>query len=51
MAATALAGAEPESDHWYDVKELVDALQPRVDLYSQVMREHGLELPFRDESE
>lgn len=48
MAAAALAGAEPESDHWYDLKELVDALQPRIDFYSQVLREHGLELPFFD---
>jgi len=46
MAATALAGAEPDSDHWHDLKELVDELQSRVDFYSQVMREHGLKLPF-----
>jgi hypothetical protein len=51
MAATALADAVPESDHWYDLKELADDLQSRVDLYSRVMREHGLKLPFFDESD
>jgi len=51
MAATALAGAEPDSDHWHDLKELADDLQSRVDFYSQVMREHGLKLPFSDGAE
>ena len=46
LAAAALAGAEPDSDHWHDLKELADQLQWRVDLYSQVMHENGLELPF-----
>ena len=48
MASTALAGAEPDSDHWHDLKELADDLQSRVDFYSQVMREHGLKVPFFD---
>ncbi|MGF7152078.1 hypothetical protein FHS96_005747 [Sphingomonas zeicaulis] len=51
MAATALAGAEPDSDHWYDLKELADDLQSRFDFYSQVMREHNLKLPFFDGGE
>jgi tellurite resistance-related uncharacterized protein len=51
MAAAALAGAEPDSDRWHDLKELADDLQSRVDFYSQVMREHGLKLPFFDGSE
>jgi len=51
MATTALAGAEPDSDHWHDLKELADDLQSRVDFYSQVVREHGLTLPFLDGSE
>jgi len=46
MAATALMDAEPESDQWYELKELVDALQSRVDHYSRVLEEHGLGLPF-----
>lgn len=46
MAAAALAQAEPDSDHWHDLKELADELQSRVDFYAQVMREHGLKLPF-----
>jgi hypothetical protein len=51
MAAAALAGAEPETDHWYDLKELADDLQSRVKFYAQVMRENGLELPFFDGAE
>ena len=51
MAAAALIGAEPESDHWHDLKELADDLRWRVDFYSQVMREHALELPFSDGNE
>lgn len=51
MAAAALANTEPESDHWYDLKELAEALQWRVDLYAQVLREHKLQLPFAHESE
>jgi hypothetical protein len=46
LAANALAGAQPESDHWYDLKELTDDLQSRVDFYAQVMREHGQPLPL-----
>lgn len=46
MAAGAFAAAEPESDQWYDLKELVEGLQSRVDFYSQVLREHGLDFPF-----
>ncbi len=46
MAAHALAGAEPGSDHWHDIKELADLLQSRVSYYTQVLREHGMELPF-----
>lgn len=46
MADAALAGAEPDSDHWHDLKELADDLRSRVNFYAQVMREHGLELPF-----
>lgn len=48
MAADALAGAEPGSDHWHDIKELADQLQSRVSYYAQVLREHGMELPFPD---
>ena len=48
MASDALAGAEPESDQWYELKDLTEALQQRVDHYTYVMREHGLELPFFD---
>ena len=51
MAAAALAGAEPDSDHWYDLKELADVLQERVNFYAQTMQEHGLKLPFYDGSE
>lgn len=51
MAADALAGAERDSDQWYDLKDLTEALQSRVDHYTKVMREHGLELPFFDGSE
>lgn len=51
MATAALDGAEPESDHWHDLKELADQLRSRVDFYSQVMREHGLKLPFYDGDE
>ena len=50
MAAAALARAEPDSDHWHELKELADALQSRVNLYAQVLREHGLQLPFSDGS-
>lgn len=46
MALGALSGAEPDSDHWHDLKELVDQLEPRVKLYAKVLKEHGLELPF-----
>lgn len=46
MALGALAGAEPDSDHWHDLKELVDQLEQRVKLYVKVLKEHGLELPF-----
>jgi hypothetical protein len=48
MAADALAGAEPQSDHWHDIKELADQLQSRVSYYAQILREHGMELPFPD---
>jgi hypothetical protein len=46
LAAGALAGAEAETDQWYDLKELADALQSRIDHYTRVMREHDLPLPF-----
>ncbi|MEN3749630.1 hypothetical protein TPR58_20825 [Sphingomonas sp. HF-S3] len=46
MAAAALAGAVPDTDHWYDLQELADDLRVRTEFYIQVMREHGLELPF-----
>ncbi|MCW4461877.1 hypothetical protein OK349_09150 [Sphingomonas sp. BT-65] len=49
MAADALVDAEPDSDQWYVLKELAEALQSRVDLYAQVLREHDLELPFSAE--
>lgn len=48
MAAAALADAEPDTDHWHDLKELADELRSLVDFYAQVMREHGLQLPFSD---
>jgi len=48
MANNALAGAEPGSEHWHDLKELADDLQSRVDFYTQVLRQHGLSLPFSD---
>ncbi|MGL5839783.1 MAG: DUF6959 family protein [Sphingorhabdus sp.] len=51
MASDALASAVPESDQWYCLKDLADALQIRVDHYAEVMREHALELPFFDGSE
>jgi predicted RNase H-like HicB family nuclease len=50
MAATALASTEPGTEHWHDLKELADDLQSRINFYSQVMREHGLQLPFFDGS-
>lgn len=46
MAVAALARAEPDSDHWHDLKELADDLQSRVHFYAEVMREHGLQLPY-----
>lgn len=51
LATGALADAEPESDQWYDLKELVEALQSRIDLYTRVMHEHDLTLPFFTGSE
>lgn len=51
MAAAALAGAEPDSDHWHDLKELAEELQSRVNSYAQIMQEHGLPLPFSSGSE
>ncbi|MBB3861931.1 putative lipase involved disintegration of autophagic bodies [Novosphingobium hassiacum] len=46
MASNALASAEPDSDQWHDLKELVDALEGRVVFYTQVLQDHGLALPF-----
>ncbi len=46
MAATALAEAGPKSEQWYELKDLADALQSRVDLYARVLREHGMDVPF-----
>ncbi len=46
MATAALAGAVPDTDHWYDLQELADALRLRTEFYIRVMREHELELPF-----
>ncbi|OWQ96381.1 DUF6959 family protein [Sphingopyxis witflariensis] len=51
MATAALAGAEPDSEHWHDLKELADELQARVNFYAQIMQEYGLQLPFSCGSE
>ncbi|WP_448995333.1 DUF6959 family protein [Novosphingobium sp.] len=46
MAVAALSAAEPDSDQWHDLKELVDELEARVNFYVKVLKAHGLELPF-----
>jgi predicted RNase H-like HicB family nuclease len=51
MAMAALAGAQPGTDHWRDLKELADDLRSRLDFYSHVMHEHGLKLPFSSAGE